>query len=155
MSHKVPFVKLLTETFWFSKSMHVFALFLILNHPAEGLQQKQNKGFVPTPQGSHTVTPSQTDDELDDLPDVESINPKRPRRRPSRTEEIKGKYKSLWKLKFKMVLSTRTMYSGRPILSNDNFFVMAAFARSFLFKIFSKICRIVVSLNSFYFWPKG
>ncbi|XP_074620698.1 uncharacterized protein LOC141879336 isoform X2 [Acropora palmata] len=56
---------------------------------AEGLQQKQNKGFVPTPQGSHTVTPSQTDDELDDLPDVESINPKRPRRRPSRTEEIK------------------------------------------------------------------
>ena len=80
--------------------MHVFALFLVLNLPAERLQQKQNKGFVPTPQGSHTVTPSQTDDELDELPDVESINPKRPRRRPSRTKEIKGKYKSLWKLKF-------------------------------------------------------
>ena len=91
MSHKLPFVKLLTQMFWFSISMHVFALFLILDHPAERFQQKQNKGFVPTPQGSHTVTPSQTDDELDDLPDVESINPKRPRRRPSRTEEIKGK----------------------------------------------------------------
>ena len=91
MSHKLPFVKLLTQTFWFSISMHVFALFLILDHLAERLQQKQNKGFVPTPQGSHTITPSQTDDELDDLPDVESIIPKRPRRRPSRTEEIKGK----------------------------------------------------------------
>ena len=86
--------------FWFSKSMHVFALFLIRDHPEGGLQQKQNKGFVPTPQGSYTVTPSQTDDELDELPDVESINPKHSRRRPCRAKEIKGKYKSLWKLKF-------------------------------------------------------
>ena len=66
------------------------------------LPQQQNQGFVPTPQGSHTGTPSQTDDELDELPGVESVDPKhsrrrpgRTRRRPGRTEEIRGKYKSL------------------------------------------------------------
>lgn len=98
--------------------MHVFASFLIRDHPEGGLQQKQNKGFVPTPQGSHTVTPSQTDDELDDLPDVESINPKRPRRRPRQTEEIKGKCKSLWKLTFWFCPLEQIVLNLRPILSN-------------------------------------
>ena len=71
-------------------------------HPTQGLPQQQNQGFVPTPQGSHAGTPSQTDDELDELPDVESVDPKHSRRRPGRTrrrlgrtEEIRGKYKSL------------------------------------------------------------
>ena len=72
--------------------MHVFALFMVLNHPTQGLPQQ---GVLPTPQGSHTGTPCQTDNELDELPDVESVDPKHSRRRPDRTEEIKGKYKSL------------------------------------------------------------
>lgn len=78
---------------------------MVLNHPTQGLPQLQNPGFASTPQGSHTGTPCQTDDELDELPDVESVDPKRsgwkPGRtmgRPGRTEEIKGKYKSLLKL---------------------------------------------------------
>lgn len=100
--------------------MHVFALFLVLDHPAEGLQHKQNKGFVPTPQGSHAGTPSQTDDELDELPDVESVNPKHSRRRPGRTEEIKGKYKSLRKLKFGFVHEDIVL-SWTNNLSSDNF----------------------------------
>ena len=71
---------------------------MVLNHPTQGLPQLQNPGFVPTPQGSHTGTPCQTDDEPDELLDVESVEPKNSRRKPGRTEEIKGKYKSLLKL---------------------------------------------------------
>ena len=79
---------------------------VLYNHPTHlGLPQLQNPGFVQTPQGSHTGTPCQTDDELDELPDVESVDPKhsgwkpgRTTERSGRTEEIKGKYKSLLKL---------------------------------------------------------
>ena len=85
---------------------------MVLNHPTQGLPQLQNQGFVPTPQGSHAGTPCQTDDELDELPDVESVDPKHSRGkpgrttgRPGRTEEIKGKYKSLLKLKLGPILS--------------------------------------------------
>ena len=50
---------------------------VLYNHPTHlGLPQLQNPGFVQTPQGSHTGTPCQTDDELDELPDVESVDPK-------------------------------------------------------------------------------
>ena len=67
-----------------------FALFLLLNNPAQQLKQEWN------PQGSHTGTPSQTDDVFDDqLGDVVFVNPKHSRGQPVRTVEERGKYKSL------------------------------------------------------------
>ncbi|XP_029208472.2 uncharacterized protein LOC114972102 isoform X2 [Acropora millepora] len=63
----------------------------MLVHPTQVLPQQQNQGFVPTPQGSHTGTPSQTDDELDELPGVESVDPKHSRRRPGRTRRRPGR----------------------------------------------------------------
>ena len=56
--------------------------------PVQGLRQKQNQSFESTPQGSHTGTPSQTDDEPGESP--EASNSKHSRRRPFRTEEKKG-----------------------------------------------------------------
>ena len=70
-------------------TMHGFALFLVLNNPEQQLKQDWN------PQGSHTGTLSQTDDAFDELPDVLFVNPRHSRRRPGRTEEGRGKYKSL------------------------------------------------------------
>ena len=69
--------------------MHGFALFLVLNNPEQQLKQDWN------PQGSHTGTLSQTDVAFDELPYVLFVNPRHSRRRPGRTEEGRGKYKSL------------------------------------------------------------
>ena len=66
-----------------------FALFLVFNNPEQQLKQEWN------PQGSHTGTLSQTDVAFDESPDVLLLNPWHSRRQPGRTEEGRGKYKSL------------------------------------------------------------
>ena len=69
--------------------MHVFALFLVLNNPAQQLKQEWN------PQGSHAGTPPQTLDVFNESPDVVYAKLKHSRGQPGRTEEGRGKYKSL------------------------------------------------------------
>lgn len=61
----------------------------VVDLPVQGLQQKQNQSFESTPQGSHTGTPSQTDD-VQPGESPEASNSKHSRRQPFRTEEKKG-----------------------------------------------------------------
>ena len=62
-----------------------FALFLVLNNPAQQLKQEWN------PQGSHTGTPLQTVDVFNESPDVVYAKLKHSRGQRGRTEEGRGK----------------------------------------------------------------